>query len=200
MNKIEFIKELKIKLRKLPSKELDDAISYYNEYFEDAQIDDSVNVENELGSPSTIASQILSDYAVKDVQIKDNSSKNKFSSVGFIILAIFASPIALPLTFAMVVVVLSLLFATGTVIFAFGISSASILFSGILVFICGILSIITEFSSSLLFIGAGLFLSGLGLLAFLGTINFGNLFLKLIVTLSSKYLKKANKINNKEMI
>ncbi|MDK2562125.1 DUF1700 domain-containing protein [Romboutsia sedimentorum] len=193
MNKTEFIKELKIKLKNFPSEELNDALSYYNEYFEDAQIDDTVDVEKELGSPSMVASQILSDYAVKDIKIKDKPSKNRISSIWFIILAIFAAPIALPLSFAMVILVGTLVFTIGSIVFSFGLCSVSILFSGILVFGTGLLSIISNFSSALLFMGVGLLLSGIGLLAFAGTFKFGNVVLKSILNLSNNLLKKINK-------
>lgn len=193
MNKTEFIKELKIKLRNLPNEELNDALSYYDEYFEDAQIDDTVDVEKELGSPSMVASQILSDYAVKDIEIKDKPSKNKILSVWFIILAIFAAPIALPLSFAMVILVASLVFTVGAIVFSFVLCSASILFAGLLVFGTGIVSIMNDFSSALLFIGGGLALSGIGLLAFVATFKLGNVVLKSILNLSNNLLKKANK-------
>lgn len=193
MNKTKFIKELKVKLKNLPNEELNDALSYYNEYFEDAQIDDTVDVEKELGSPSIVASQILSDYAVKDIEVKDKPSKNKISSIWFIILAIFAAPIALPLSFAMVILVASLVFTIGTIVFSFGLCSVSILFSGILVFGTGLLSIMSNFSSALLFMGTGLLLSGVGLLAFAGTLKFGNVVLKSILNWSNNLLKKANK-------
>ena len=39
MNKEEFLKELKERLEGLPSDEIENAINYYIEYFEDAKID-----------------------------------------------------------------------------------------------------------------------------------------------------------------
>jgi uncharacterized membrane protein len=193
MNKTEFIKELKIKLRNLPNEELNDALSYYNEYFEDAQIDDTVDVEKELGSPSIVASQILSDYAVKDIQVKDKPSKNKISSIWFIILAIFASPIALPLSFAMVIFIGALVFTIGALVFSLGLSSVGVLFSGILLFGTGTLSVMSDFPNAILFIGSGLLICGIALLAFVGTVKLGNVVLKSILSWSNNLLKKVNK-------
>lgn len=81
MNKNQFISELKIKLKYLPEHELDDTLSYYEEYFKDVHMDDDIDVELELGSPSKLASQILSDYAVKDFSIRDKSINFSFSSI-----------------------------------------------------------------------------------------------------------------------
>lgn len=189
MNKTIFISELKQKLKNMPIEELDSAIGYYIEYFEDAGIDDSVNVEKEFGSPSNVASQILADYAIKEKPVK-----KQMSSIWFIILAIFASPIALPLAFAFVVTIGALVFSMFAIIFAFGIASISIVFSGGIVFISGMSVLISEFSTAILFMGIGSILAGVGLIILIGILYFGNLFLKLITNLSRNLL---NKVNNK---
>ncbi|MGL4913826.1 MAG: DUF1700 domain-containing protein [Romboutsia sp.] len=192
MNKTKFINELKHKLRNMPTEEFDSAIGYYTEYFEDAGVDDFVDVEKEFGSPSSVASQILADYA-----IKEKPKKNQISSIWFIILAIFASPIALPLTFALVVTVGALIFAFGAVIFAFGIAACSIAFSGGVVFISGVSVLLSEFATAILFMGVGSTMAGLGLLSLMAILALGSFFLKLIVGLSRKLL---NKVNKKELI
>lgn len=147
MNKSQFIIEIKIKLKNLPEHELDYSLTYYNDYFEDDQIDDDVNVELELGSPSKVVSQILSDYAVKDISIKDKPVNFSFSSIWFIILAILASPIALPFSLDLIVVIISLVFVISSIIISFGSVSVAIVLFGIAVLSTSFTVITSTFST-----------------------------------------------------
>ncbi|MEF9990685.1 MAG: DUF1700 domain-containing protein [Romboutsia sp.] len=188
MNKTNFINELEIKLKNLPTKERQSAISYYVEYFEDAGVDDYIDVESDFGSPSVVASQILADYAVKE-----KPNRNQISSVWFIVLAIFASPIALPLAFAGVITIGALLFSFFVVLFAFGIAGFAIALSGVAVAVSGITILISDFATSILFIGVGAILAGLGILGMIGTLAISNISLKLVTRLGNNVLSKLNK-------
>lgn len=68
MNRKEFLRKLQLELYKLPRHEIDDAIAYYNEYFEEAGPDQEQAVIKELGTPSKIATQIKADYAVRQLE------------------------------------------------------------------------------------------------------------------------------------
>lgn len=61
MNKAEFSKELRdILAGKLPPEELDDVLSYYEAYFADSE-EDEETVAERLGSPASVAEQVLKD-------------------------------------------------------------------------------------------------------------------------------------------
>lgn len=61
MNKAEFLKELHdILAGKLPPEELDDVLSYYEAYFADSE-EDEETVAERLGSPASVAEQVLKD-------------------------------------------------------------------------------------------------------------------------------------------
>lgn len=62
MSKNEFMKELSILLDELPAEEREEALRYYDSYFEEAGADQEQIVMDELGSPGRIAAQILRDY------------------------------------------------------------------------------------------------------------------------------------------
>ncbi len=63
MNKAEFLKELRdILAGKLPQEELTDVLSYYEAYFEDSEEDEDTVAER-LGSPASVAEQVLKDTA-----------------------------------------------------------------------------------------------------------------------------------------
>ena len=78
MNKVEFIEELKKRLEGLPSEEIENAINYYSEYFEDAGIDDETDVTISLGTAKEVAEQIILEYSLRNSEeiVKVNLSKD----------------------------------------------------------------------------------------------------------------------------
>lgn len=77
MNRKEFLRKLQLELYKLPRHEIDDAIAYYNEYFEEAGEDQEQAVIKELGTPSKIATQIKADYAVRQLESMESNRGNR---------------------------------------------------------------------------------------------------------------------------
>ncbi|MDR1087828.1 MAG: DUF1700 domain-containing protein [Coriobacteriales bacterium] len=67
MTAAEYLYELRKRLRKLPPQEIDQAMSYYEEYFAEAGPGGEAELINRLGSPVQVASAIISDYAMKDI-------------------------------------------------------------------------------------------------------------------------------------
>jgi len=59
MNKQEYLSELKSHLASLPEEEQDDAVRFYDEYFEDAGIENEQQVISELGKPFALAKSII---------------------------------------------------------------------------------------------------------------------------------------------
>lgn len=193
MNKNQFIEELRNKLRRLPQREIDNAISYYIEYFEDASIGDDVNVVSEFGSPSSIASQILVDYAIKDNKESRKFEKSGISSIWFIVIAILASPIALPLALAMIILLFVPVIIIGALTFAFIVTTVALIFSGFATSIAGISVILSDFSTTILFVGTGMVLIGVGLLFLVMVLFLSSKSIKLISSACSKLLNKFNK-------
>lgn len=159
MNQESFLLELKKKLRRLPKDEIDNILLYYKEYFEDSEKSDE-EVIQELGLPSSIASQILAEYAFDDTK----QNRGKGYSIFLIILAIFAAPIGIPLAiggiillFAMLIVIAALLICFAAVVFSF-------LAAGIAVCIGGVAVILESPATSIFYIGAGLVIIGLSIL------------------------------------
>jgi uncharacterized membrane protein len=77
VNRKEFLRKLQLELYKLPRHEIDDAIAYYNEYFEEAGVDQEQAVIKELGTPSKIATQIKADYAVRQLESMESNRGNR---------------------------------------------------------------------------------------------------------------------------
>ena len=60
MTRNEFIAELRGRLAVLPPEERENALQYYEEYFDDAGPENEQAVIQELGSPENVANRILS--------------------------------------------------------------------------------------------------------------------------------------------
>ena len=66
MSRKEFMEELQVLLGELPVEEREEALRYYESYFEEAGADQEQVVLDELGSAGRIATQILRDYRMEN--------------------------------------------------------------------------------------------------------------------------------------
>jgi len=174
MNRYKFIEELKKRLKKLPFDEVKEAIDYYEGYFNDAGEENEQAVLAELGSPSSVASQIIASYAVKEAGAEGSGKKNWRTS-WLVILALFASPIAVPFAVAAGAVALSLIIALSAVIFSFFAAGAAVFISGLASIIAGILVFFQSFPTTLFYVGVGLILLGVGAAILISTAKFSRI-------------------------
>ena len=65
MNRVEFMNELETLLSDVTESEREEAIKYYNDYFDDAGIENESSVINELVSPQKVANTIKEDLGFK---------------------------------------------------------------------------------------------------------------------------------------
>lgn len=164
MRKEEFLLQLRKMLKKLPPDEVNDALEYYEEYLDEAGPENEEAVIASLGSPGRVASQIMAQYAVKQMTI-DPSVKKGLSTIWIVLLAIFASPIAIPIAVAIAAIIVSLVVAIFSVILALGAAAVSIAAGGIASIFVGFCLIIQSLPTALFYIGCGLFLGGAGVIA-----------------------------------
>ena len=93
MNKEQYLRALAGELRKLPKEEYERAIDYYVEYFEDAGPEHGGREAiNDLGTPHEVASQIITEAAMKRMDNPATSVKKGFSTIWLVILAVCAAP------------------------------------------------------------------------------------------------------------
>jgi len=168
MNRNEFIKELKKKLRKLPFDEIKEAVDYYEGYFNDAGEDNEQAVLAELGSPAAVASHIIAAFAIKESET-EGSGKKKWRVAWLVILSIFASPIAIPLALSAGVVAIVLIVTLSAVLISFFAAGAAMFVSGIACVVAGFLVIFQSVPTTLFYLGAGLMLLGIGAAATIAT-------------------------------
>ena len=190
MNRIEFMAQLKMHLRKLPFDEVKDAVEYYEQYFDDAGEENEQTVLSDLGSPSAVSSQLIASFAVKDTE---KSAKKGLSTTWMAILAVFASPLALPSALVVVVLAFALVIVILSVIAAIGITGIGSVFGGITSVITSIFIVLQSFPTSLFFLGLGLIASGVGLAVVLGTVQLSKICFPALAKSMGKFILRRNK-------
>lgn len=186
MNKSTFLSKLSKKLRGLPKQEYNDAMNYYIEYFLDADIGDDEDVTPLVGNVDEVASRIMDECAEKQIEKtkKEGGVKNSTKAIWFVILGIFAAPIAFPIAIAIAAVFFSILVAVFAIIFSLLVSSVAIVIGG-LVAIPAIFWAETS-AQALVFLGFALIGISIGLLFCALFFKLGQLFVRLIVSIFSK--------------
>ena len=154
MNRQEFTNRLAARLKRLPQEEYEEAMSYYEQYFEDADNDDEVIAS--LGGPDAVANKILADF------VTDETKPKSWGAVWIVILAIFASPIALPVAIALMVSLIAIAVGVFAVVAAFAVSGAAVVVSGIVGAALSFAFIGVSPASTIFFVGLGLVGAALG--------------------------------------
>ena len=110
MNKQEYLSELEAHLASLSEEERNDALRFYEEYFEDMDIDDTVNISEQIGTPEEIAKEIIANCTEKHIETQKEKGgvKNSTLVIWMIILGIIASPVAIPIAIAAIACLLRL--------------------------------------------------------------------------------------------
>ncbi|MTB64030.1 DUF1700 domain-containing protein [Streptococcus sp. zg-86] len=194
MTRNDYITQLQKYLKRLPAEDYQDAMEHFNEYFDEAGLENEAQVIAELGSPKQAAREILNQLYDKKTEMGTATAKN---TILIVILSILAAPLAFPLALTL----LALFLTAIILVFSFLLVLASIWISAIAL---GIGFIFTAFqvlsiawSSSLLFIGLGLAAITLGLLGTQMTIILGK---KTVLALIHLMQEKVIRRNRYEII
>lgn len=174
MNRQEYIRRLQIELISLPKEEMANILVYYNEYFDEAGLENEQEVIKELGHPVKVANQIKADYAVRQLDSETRQGKRKrISAVWWVVLGVLASPVAFPLALVCGILAFTLFVTVWAVAFALLVSAGALVAAGVMLIVVGISVIAVDFASAILVIGAGLVITGvmllIGTLIFMGT-------------------------------
>jgi len=192
MNRREFMDEFKKRLHKLPFDETKEAVDYYEQYFDDAGEENEQAVLAELGPPANIASQIIADHAIKGAD-EGKSVKRGLSAVWLVILAVFASPIALPLALAVVIIALSLVVILLALILSVGAAALGLVVGGIALTILSIPIFIQSFATGLYALGAGLVMAGIGAALSIATVPISKKCFTWLAKHMGKFILRRNK-------
>ena len=174
MTRNEFLAELKKHLQSLAEAEQEEAIRYYEEYFDDAGPENEARVIEELGSPAELARDIIANstfsIAKTSAQQAEGEAKGRqFKRIGpevkqkstggkalFWALVILSSVIWLPLLFGAVVTVLALLFSVVVTVLALAVACIAMLVQFFMALFLGIPLLATSLPDGLLLVGMAL--------------------------------------------
>ncbi|MBQ6812320.1 MAG: DUF1700 domain-containing protein [Agathobacter sp.] len=77
MNRQEFFRQLESLLMNIPEQERADALAYYNDYFDEAGIENEQRVIQELGSPQKVAQSIIEDVRSSEYSQSQQQEENQ---------------------------------------------------------------------------------------------------------------------------
>ena len=193
MTRTEYIAKLTKYLRKLPQKDYEEALEYFMEYFEEAGPENEAQVIAELGTPKEAAHEVISHLLDEKIIEEKSSLRNKTTILWIAILAVLASPVALPILLFFLAMIMTLLM----IIFAVIVTALALTFA---LLISGVYTFFTSFSLLSVSLASTLFGGGLGLLMFGGALllllisfEICKLIVKLITLLIKWLIKKGRK-------
>ena len=193
MTRTEYIAKLTKYLRKLPQKDYEEALEYFMEYFEEAGPENEARVIAELGTPKEAAHEVISRLLEEKIVEDKSSLRNKTAILWIAILAVLASPVALPILLFFLAMIMTLLM----IIFAVIVTALALTFA---LLISGVYTFFTSFSLLSVSLASTLFGGGLGLLMFGGALlllmisfEICKLIVKLITLLIKWLIKKGRK-------
>lgn len=180
MNRVEFMQQLEHLLEDIPEGDRQDAITYYNDYFDEAGPEKEASVIRELGSPDKVAAVIKADLnhatdeAANDGELltsieqpgnpEEKKEQKKFPWALVIVLLIFASPILISVLGGLLGGMLGLLGALVGIAVAMIACGIAFVLAGIVLLVGGIIRMVISPVEGLLSIGLGSVLFALGIL------------------------------------
>ncbi len=190
MNKTEFLSELRGRLKGLPQTEINNALNFYEEYFNEAGVQNEHKVIEELVSPNAVASKIIGEFAVNDSKADKPKRAN---TLLIVILAILASPIALPIGITIIV----LIFVFFIVLLSLGIAGLAIIISAVAAIVAGFWAIFTSFGTGMYYIGAGLVIMSVGYFICKGILSLARVFTAFLQRNLGKFLIRRSEANDR---
>ena len=137
MNKEEYIRQLKEKLKRLPKEDFERAVEYYEEYFADAGKENEAKAIEDLGSPQEAADQIIREMALEYSKEPVKNVRSGMNAIWVALLALFAMPAALPLLLAGAVLVIAAAVTAWAFLLALLLAGICGVIAGPLTIICG---------------------------------------------------------------
>lgn len=195
MNKEQYMKELDSLLRNIPESERKEALSYYEEYFDDAGVENEQQVIEELGQPSKVAANIKEGlrgsigYQNMGTNYQNSGfqhieTQNVYSGIPeqksgdlptwaivlIIIGCIILSPVILGAAGTAIGAIFSVIAGIIGLIIGLGAAGIGLVVAAVALVALGISLIMTSGFASILLIGVGLLLAAIGLLFILATV------------------------------
>lgn len=193
MNREQYMKMLRRKLKHLPKNEFEKAIEYFEEYFAEAGIEHEQQAIEDLGTPDEAAANIIQNMAVKNTLEPIRDMKKGVKAVWIGILAVFAVPVALPVLLMAAGVALMLFAAVLLVLILLMTCCVFVIIMGPVYFFGGCTMLAQSIPVALVCFGQGLACIGIGLLLGWGLYLMTRKFLNWAVKAFGAIVKKGGK-------
>lgn len=180
MNRQEFMKQLEYLLKGIPEQEREDALAYYNDYFDEAGAENEYRVIQELGSPEQVAQTILEDvqretsqsvrpdYCSPEILGKDAPKQKQRMSKSTMILIVIVLILTFPLWIGIVAGLfgglVGLLGGLFGIVVGLGGAAIGLVVGGVACMIGGIVCLIARPIEGLACISVGAILTAIGIL------------------------------------
>lgn len=188
-SKEEYLKELENSLKSLPELERQNALKYYEEYFNDAGKENELSVINELGDVEKLASMIKETDTFKDdtkeevsAKKENNTSSNRetLTILLLILLLVVSVPILLPIAISVI-----------ATLFGIGCAGVGIGVVGAACFGFGIAFLFTDIFGGIFLIGLSFILIAIGIAL---TIAIGFVGIKMFPSAIRQIVKLCQKV------
>ena len=187
-----YFNELTAKLHKLTREERLEALNFYIEYANDANLNTYEEIEATFGSPALLASKIYSSSASSHV--KQDKFKDKYHALSLSIMAILTLPLSLPLVIVILAISFSFFISMVAILFSFVMVALSLLIAGFALIFYYSLEFMAPLAlaSLLKCIGGGLILIAIAIIFTFFIAKLIKAFVYLITYITSKLVKKEN--------
>lgn len=134
MTKDTYLRALDKYLKKLPEQDYQDAMDYFQEYFDEAGPENEEEAIAELGSPKEAAREILGKL-LDDKKEEDSSllGRNGKSILWITLLSLLLAPMAFPLVIASIAIVIAIVVTVAALLFSLVVVGLVLLANGIYV-------------------------------------------------------------------
>lgn len=218
MKRDEFMARLESLLQNISKEEREEALQYYNDYFDDAGVENEASIIKELGSPEKVARTLKEDiegleadggeysesgYSYSGEQEKQVPAEKKkpwtsntVKIILIILIILVGVPLVIPAGVSVLAVGFSILAAIAAVIFGILFSGLAIGIAGVALIIFGLMKIPVAVTVTLGCAGAGLFLTAVGIAL---TVLIWKLALKVIPRVFRWAVNLVRKLFHKEV-
>ena len=188
MDRAQFMRELEELLADISETERQDALEFYNNYFDDAGIENEASVIKDLGSPEKVAAIIKADlkdpekgyeYGKETEQMPEKYGKekrffrkgNQAALILAVILLVFISPFVKGAVGGILSLAVGILLLPFWLIVGLGIGAVALLIGGFAAIVAGIGLCVVMTGTGVMTIGIGCLMIALAILMVLGLIS-----------------------------
>ncbi len=190
MNRKEYLVRLKAGLNRLPEEETAGVLAYYEEYFEEAGAENEQAVIEELGDPRDVAGRVIAEMAVRYMREPESSPKKRMRGVWIGALAVLASPIAVPLALAAVMLIFAMLLTAGALALTIVLVGASAVLYAVIGIFAGIYCLFTAPATGVAILGGALIAGGISAFVIKGGIQAGRWVYQGTVSFMARLLRR----------